>query len=452
MKFPSQLDPWLGRLIGNCEQYRLDERLETGGMANVFLATDTLLGKQVVLKLLKDTLVGSRELRKRFEWEVALYAALKSDHIVEVNDYGVTAEGHPFYVMDYLRGQSLKQLQQQQRLTVERTISIIIQVCDGLHLAHEGVTLRRDGTSASQRIKVVHCNLKPDNIFLVSTSVGELVKILDFSIAKIDSDCVEQTDLTSKFIGTFRYAAPEQLRVALDLDGRADIYSLGIILYEMLSSTDPFGFGIKSRSMSGVSWALAHTSKPPIPLRSQPGLSQLSLELEAVVMRCLQKVPDERFASVDELKRALQAAVAVGGGAIPQLPTPSGQSEATIAQTAPLHAQVPDVTIAQTTPPHAQVPDVTIAQTTPPHAQLPDVTIAQTAPPHAQLPDVTIAQTAPPHAQLPDVTIAQTAPPHAQLPDVTIAQTAPSLRLAVPVVLQKLFGRIAAILRIGKRQ
>ena len=112
-------DNWIGRTIGDgrfapaegySQRYRLDKRLGSGGMGDVFLAMDTLLGKQVALKLLKDTLIAQQELRKRFEREVALCVALKSDHIVEVGDYGVTPEGHPLYVMEYLRGESLGQL------------------------------------------------------------------------------------------------------------------------------------------------------------------------------------------------------------------------------------------------------------------------------------------------------------------------------------------------------
>jgi len=313
MKSPAQPDPWLGRSIGDRQRYRLDKRLGMGGMGDVFIAMDTLLGKQVALKLLKDTLSGSEALRKRFEREVAICAALKSDHIVEISDYGVTADGYPFYVMEYLRGQSLGQLLwQQQRLSVERTVSIITQMCEGLRLAHAGVTLWRNGGTTSEHVKVVHRDLKPDNIFLVPTALGELVKILDFGIAKIRDNSVEQTNLTSAFIGTFRYAAPEQLGVAQNLDERADIYSLGILLYEMLSGADPFGFGIKAHSTTAVSWAIAHRSKPPIPLRSQPGCESVSPKLEAVVLRCLQKSPQERFASVEELNGALQAAAMSG--------------------------------------------------------------------------------------------------------------------------------------------
>jgi serine/threonine-protein kinase len=147
----------------------------------------------------------------------------------------------------------------------------------------------------------------------VPTALGALAKILDFGIAKIRDESMEQASLTLGFIGTFRYAAPEQLRVANNLDERADIYSLGIILYEMLSGTDPFGFGVKAQLATGMSWAMAHRTKLPVPLRSQPGCEHLSSQLEAVVMRCLQKAPNERFASVEELNRALQVAVRLGG-------------------------------------------------------------------------------------------------------------------------------------------
>lgn len=344
--------------MGDRQRYRLDKRLGAGGMGDVFLAMDTLLGKQVALKLLKATLVGSEELRKRFEREVALCAALSSDHIVEVSDYGVTPEGYPFFVMEYLRGESLGQLLRRfKRLDVTRTVGIISQVCEGLRKAHQGVTLWRNGATVSDRVKIVHRDLKPDNIFLVPTALGELVKILDFGIAKIRNEAAEYTNLTGMFIGTFRYAAPEQLVAEENLDGRADIYSLGVILYEMLSGTDPFGLGLNRNNISEASWVLAHTSKQPIPLLSQPGCGQFEPELEAVVMRCLQKIPDDRFARVDELQQVLKAAVAVesraSDTAIPQSPTASGQdcdNKTIFRPLIPSEQKIPDGTIAHIPP------------------------------------------------------------------------------------------------------
>ncbi|RCJ19992.1 serine/threonine protein kinase [Nostoc sp. ATCC 43529] len=312
MKSPPSSNSWNGRFVGDNQRYRLDRRLGGGGMGEVFLATDTRVGQQVALKLLKDTLVASQEMRKRFEREVAVCAALQSDHIVKISDCGVTPEGFPFYVMEYLRGQTLRQLLlREKRLSVERTVKIMAQVCKGLQLAHKGVTLQRDGGKTAEHIQVVHRDLKPDNIFLVPTDLGEWVKILDFGVAKIRNESSENTNITnitSTFIGTFRYAPPEQIQSDKNLDARGDIYSLGIILYEMLSAADPFGISIKGSHISEASWVLAHAYEPPKPLREQPGCENLPEQLEAVVMKCLYKNPANRFASVEELDRALQAA------------------------------------------------------------------------------------------------------------------------------------------------
>ncbi|BAY22329.1 serine/threonine protein kinase [Calothrix sp. NIES-2100] len=324
---------WNGRFIGDNQRYRLDKRLAGGGMGEVFLAMDTRVGQQVALKLLKDTLVASQEMRKRFEREIAVCAALQSDHIVKISDCGVTTEGYPFYVMEYLRGQTLRQLLlREKRLSVKRTVSIIAQVCKGLQLAHAGVNLQRDGGKSTEHIKVIHRDLKPDNIFLVPTDLGEWVKILDFGVAKIRNESSEQTNITNTFIGTFRYAAPEQLQSDKNLDSRADIYSLGLILYEMLGGGDPFGLSVKANNISEASWVLAHAYEPPKPLREQPGCEHLSVEIEAVVLKCLQKNPQNRFASVAELDQALQAAAKYveSDEAIalhPTVPRPANNSE-----------------------------------------------------------------------------------------------------------------------------
>jgi eukaryotic-like serine/threonine-protein kinase len=311
MNSPPSNNSWIGRLIGDNQRYRLDKRLGGGGMGEVFLATDTRIGKDVALKLLKDKLVASGEMRQRFEREIGICAALQSDHIIEISDCGVTTEGYPFYVMEYLRGQTLRQLLMRERqLPPERTVKIMTQVCKGLQLAHRGVVMQRDGKTSSERIKVIHRDLKPDNIFLVPTDFGEWVKILDFGIAKIYNESSEQTNLTKTFIGTFRYSSPEQIQNNKNIDVSADIYSLGIILYEMLSAADPFGLSIQgNNNISEPSWLLAHSYEPPRPLREQPGCEQLPPELEAVVIKCLQKNPINRFQSVQELAQALEAAI-----------------------------------------------------------------------------------------------------------------------------------------------
>jgi eukaryotic-like serine/threonine-protein kinase len=350
---PPSANSWNGRFIGDHQRYRLDKRLAGGGMGEVYLAMDTRVGQQVALKLLKDTLVASQEMRKRFEREIAVCAALQSDHIVKISDCGVTDEGYPFYVMEYLRGQTLRQLLlREKRLSVERTVGIITQVCKGLQLAHQGVTLQRDGGKTTEHIQVIHRDLKPDNIFLVPTDLGEWVKILDFGVAKIRNESSEQTNITNTFIGTFRYAAPEQLQSDKNLDARADIYSLGLILYEMLSAADPFGLSIKDNNISEASWVLAHAYEPPKPLRSQPGCEYLSAELEAVILKCLHKNPNNRFANVKELDQALQMTAKPVGGNVsfeynqainPQqtVPRPAINSETTPRPLTPIeHSQL----------------------------------------------------------------------------------------------------------------
>ena len=290
------------------DRYRLQKCLGSGGMGEVFLAIDTRLGKPVALKRLKESVIAKDfDLKKRFERECAICAALKSQHIVQVSDYGVTPEGYPFYVMEYLQGQTLGELLSTQiRLPVSQACQIISQVCAGLHLAHSEVTLWDTETNVGEQIKVIHRDLKPANIFLVSTALGELVKIIDFGIAKIHFLSAEAT-ATSVFLGTSHYAAPEQFEMSL-ADERTDIYSLGMILYEMLVGVDPFGFDFHNHKISGFAWGSAHRSQHPQPLRSQPNGRHLSAELEAVVMKCLEKAPDARFASVAAFNQALQAA------------------------------------------------------------------------------------------------------------------------------------------------
>ncbi|MFH7030507.1 MAG: protein kinase [Heteroscytonema crispum UTEX LB 1556] len=310
MNSPLSSNSWIGRLIGDNQRYRLKQSLGGGGMGEVFLATDTRVGKEVALKLLKDKWLASGEMRKRFEREIRICAALQSEHIIAISDCGVTTEGFPFYVMQYLQGQTLRYLMlRQKQLSPEQTVKIMVQVCKGLQVAHQGVVIQRDGNNSQDRIKVIHRDLKPDNIFLLPTDVGEWVKILDFGIAKIKSDSSEQTNLTKTFIGTFRYSSPEQIHNDENIDARADIYSLGVILYEMLSAADPFGLSIDGSRVSESSWLHAHGYKPPIPLKQQPGCEYLSSELEDVVIKCLQKKPSNRFASVEELGQALQAAI-----------------------------------------------------------------------------------------------------------------------------------------------
>ncbi|MEH2387896.1 MAG: protein kinase [Nostoc sp.] len=418
MNSPPSNNSWIGRLIGDSQRYRLDKRLGGGGMGEVFLATDMRVGKDVALKLLKDKLLASGEMRKRFEREIAICAALQSDHIIEISDCGVTTEGYPFYVMEYLRGQTLRQLLMRERqLPPERVVKIMTQVCNGLQVAHRGVVMQRDGKN-TERIKVIHRDLKPDNIFLVPTDFGEWVKILDFGIAKIYNESSEQTNLTKTFIGTFRYSSPEQIQNNKNIDVSADIYSLGIIIYEMLSAADPFGLSIQGNNISEPSWLLAHSYEPPRPLREQPGCEQLSPELEIAVLKCLQKNPTNRFASVEQLSQALQAAMTTTKAT-------SFKPSQTIVQVRPLQQETQNT-------PQTNSNDETVIRPLQPSPQNTlepdsnDVTINKPLQPLSQTPqpgsnDETINKPLQPRSQQPASNL-----PRQQAPEGTIMQKRPS--------------------------
>ncbi len=316
MEVTEKSDLWTGRLVGKQQRYRLDKLLGGGGMGDVYLAMDLTLGKQVALKVLKATLSDNSDLRKRFDREVAVSAALGSEHIVQVLDHGVMQEGYPFYVMEYLKGESLGQrVRREKRLSPEQMVRIMVQVCEGLSLAHNGITLWREDATYPEHIRVIHRDLKPDNIFLIPHALlGDWVKILDFGIAKIYTEEMSHTTLTNvgSFLGTCRYAAPEQWRGDEVIDGRTDIYALGVLIYQILSGTDPFGLHSETRSINATSWLTAHAFTEPQPLRDLPDCQGLPPTLEQVVLRCLAKEPEDRYPNVETLALALKQAIGMG--------------------------------------------------------------------------------------------------------------------------------------------
>ncbi len=294
---------------GNSQRYLIEELIGSGGTGEVYVALDKQLGKRVALKLLRTHLSHDSKMRRYFEREVSLCTAIKSEHVVMVTDFGITEAGQPFYVMELLKGYTLRQLLKQKgQLSVEETKKLAIQICDGLEQAHRGVNVWSEQTQATELVQVIHCDLKPDNIFLVPTVFGDLVKILDFGIAKLrfQEEKDNSAPISGGFWGTCRYAAPEQLEENPSIDERADIYSLGMMLYEMLTGTDPFGLS-HSEDTTIMTWAIAHTTKPPIPLKRQPHTDHIPKELETIVMRCIEKDPDKRIPSVVDLKAALFA-------------------------------------------------------------------------------------------------------------------------------------------------
>lgn len=301
---PPQFSPesgthFLAARLGHRSRYYLESLIGRGGMGEVYRAFDTHVGRTVAIKIMALTTRArhSRELLKRFEQEISISARFNSPHIVQVTDLGLTDEGHPYFVMEYLQGETLrKRLRRDHQLSLEQAVPIFVQICEGLHYAHT--------------YGVIHRDLKPENIFLCLGPLGELVKIIDFGIAKITkSEAGKQWVLTESgnFVGTLQYASPEQCEGA-DIDTRTDVYTLGILLYECLSGVNPFGID-QSSTVSAYRWMDCHINRTPIPIRQHPHCHEILPQVEDILSRCLNKHPSERFSSVIELRNCLKRAL-----------------------------------------------------------------------------------------------------------------------------------------------
>lgn len=275
------------RAIGN---YRLIERLGVGGMGEVWRAQHRLLAKPAAVKLIRpEVLEGGFGLPlERFEREAQATALLRSVHTIELYDFGAADDGSFFYVMELLDGLSLEQLVERHGpQSPGRTIHLLRQVCRSLDEAHAS--------------GLVHRDIKPGNVFVCCLGADvDFVKVLDFGLVK-GPDRVElgDSDLTGHtFVaGTPAYAAPEMTQRE-EVDGRADLYSLGCVGYWLLTGTPVF------RSKTPLSLIVDHVKEPPEPPSSRLE-GGVPADLEAVVMRCLEKSPPARYASAAELDHAL---------------------------------------------------------------------------------------------------------------------------------------------------
>lgn len=286
-------DPNVGRILSN--RYQLVRLLGQGSMGRVYGADDvTLGGVPVAVKFLSQTLLNGR-MKTRFEREAKTCAQLgqRSIHIVRVTDYGVDDEGIPFYVMEYLKGENLSELVNRQPLTIPRFLDFTRQICMGLQCAHEGIQIDGD------RYPIVHRDIKPSNILVsYSDSLGELVKILDFGIAKVLQAEANQTNC---FMGTLAYSSPEQME-GHELDARSDIYSLGVMMYQMLTGRMP----LYADTHSFGGWYKAHHFQPPRSFDAVNSSLKIPKNLESIVMSCLAKAPGDRPQSVEEILQAFE--------------------------------------------------------------------------------------------------------------------------------------------------
>src|SRR6266566_5888263 len=221
-------DSLLGQTLAG--KYRIDERLSEGGMGAVYRGTHILMDKKVAIKVLRPSLAADEKIVARFSREARAASRISHPHAVSVTDFGESADGIVFLVMEYLSGKTLKQvIRQEGRLPLSRVVEIIRQVGGALDTAH------------SQG--VVHRDLKSDNIMLLSTNGLDYAKVLDFGIAKIqeaEGDYNPGLTAPNLVIGTPLYMSPEQCSQSREIDARSDVYSLGVILYEMLVGHVPF--------------------------------------------------------------------------------------------------------------------------------------------------------------------------------------------------------------------
>ncbi len=282
-------DPLVGRVF--IDRYHLTARIGEGGMCTVYRGTHVLTRKLWAVKILHAELAAQRRAVKRFQKEAQAASRIDHANVIQVTDFGTSEEGYVYLVMEYLEGSTLKRaIQTDGPFSLERTVHIVRQIGDALDAAHAQ--------------NVIHRDLKPENIMLLPTDEAERerVKVLDFGIAKVQEDTTDSAPLTAQnmVMGTPQYMSPEQAK-GLELDARSDIYSLGIITYEMLTGKTPFHGGPSKVILS------KHANEiPPSPRRLRP---DLSAHVERVIMRALEKSPLRRQQSGSEFARELELAV-----------------------------------------------------------------------------------------------------------------------------------------------
>jgi len=273
-------------------KYRVERLLGEGGMGWVVQAIHLQLDQRVALKFMHASSASeSPEAVARFLREARAAARIQSEHVARVSDVGTLETGAPYLVMEYLEGQDLDSLlRTRPYLPVEEALAYALQACEGLAEAHAA--------------GIVHRDLKPANLFLARKSDDSVrVKLLDFGISKLTPTAGRTSDGartgTQNLMGSPLYMAPEQMRSSKSVDRRADIWSMGVILYEMLSGRSPFSGETLPEICARI------LADPPPTLLA--GTSAIAPELEAVVFRCLEKEPERRFQDVAALARALAA-------------------------------------------------------------------------------------------------------------------------------------------------
>jgi serine/threonine protein kinase len=306
----------LGRRL--LDQYVLVEKIGEGGMGAVYLADQPTMGRRAVVKLLHPSLSRDPQVAARFNLEARAAAALNHPHIVTVYNYGALPDGVLYLAMEHLDGRDLERaIEESGRLSPARAVHVARQICEALAEAHAR--------------GVVHRDLKPSNVMLVTRGRDdEFVKVLDFGIAKVRGVALTASGM---IFGTPEYMSPEQL-CGRELDGRSDLYALGVVLFEMLSGRLPFAGETPEQQMA------AHLETLPPSLASVAPDADVPRELDALVARLLAKDPAARPSSAEQLSELLAAALAdapataVGG----KRSDPPNRARAAVANEAGLRA------------------------------------------------------------------------------------------------------------------
>jgi tRNA A-37 threonylcarbamoyl transferase component Bud32 len=276
-------DPLLGTQLGS---FRLVRQLGRGGMGTVYLGEHVSIGSRMAVKVLHEHLAAYPELVQRFHAEARAVNLIGHENIVSIFDLN-SAPPRPYLIMEYLEGMPLSSLVGTP-VKAEVWVPILAQACEALHAAHQR--------------GIVHRDLKPDNIFLVQRAKGAppFVKVLDFGIAKLIDGAGPQTQ-AGIIVGTPEYMSPEQSR-SQRLDGRTDVYSLGVIAYQLATGQLPF------TEEGTAAQLVAHQTLPPPPPRSI--YAGVSAPIEALILRALAKAPQDRHENALALRAALEAALA----------------------------------------------------------------------------------------------------------------------------------------------
>ncbi len=295
-------------------RYRIERPLSQGGMGSVWVAHHLQLQRLVAIKLMEPSLAATAEGRSRFELEAQAAAQLHSRHVVQIHDYGVEG-GTPYIVMELLTGEDLgTRLKRLRRLPLPTVALIFSQIAKALRKAHEA--------------GIIHRDLKPANIFLARDDEDEVVKVLDFGIAKqTGTRNTTEATATGVVLGSIHYMSPEQARGTRGLDHRSDLWSLGVIAFRALVGQLPFAGNPVD--------VIVKVCVEPIPLASalEPDLGP---DVDAFLLRALERNPDARFQSARELAAAL--AILAGPGV--RLPQPSISNETTLPPLTPPPARV----------------------------------------------------------------------------------------------------------------